>query len=457
MASATAWLIKRFSSFAWRFTFLFTSLLLILISTLLFVLYQLSVGEISRNQQHQLRMTVQQQSLLSRELAPDEFLRQLNVQTQQRANPILAYRSREASLGYLSNIPSHVTRCPQQSTFLVDGGDDDLRVFSGCVARVGQGVMLVAIDNGTLHFLQTRFMHASIVALLLTVFLGLFSGRYISRQLLTRIKGFNQVAGEVQNGDLGARMPMSKRDDEFDLLAQNINRMLNQVEHSFHAVSGVTDAIAHDLRTPLGRLRLMLESSLNAHAKAPVSEQTLQTMLEELDNILTTFSAMLELSRLEHKQANQALERLDMTAIADDVIELIQPLVQCEHQTLTFTNNSRPTSPIQGDKTLVFRAMFNCLENAVKYAGEGAKIELELTPTGFVVHDNGPGIPEAFHDKVFQRLYRMESSRTSAGYGLGLPLIQAIARFHGGQVTLSDNHPGLKVTVVLQDNVLDKK
>lgn len=450
MASATAWLIKRFSSFAWRFTFLFTSLLLILISCLLFVLYQLSVGEISRNQEHQLRLTIQQQNLLSRELSTDEFLRQLTVQTQQRANPILAYRSREQSLGYLSNIPSHVSRCPRQSTFLVDAGEDELRVFSGCVARVGQGVMLVATDNGTLHFLQTRFMHASIVALILTIFLGLFSGRYISRQLLTRIQSFNQIAGKVQQGDLGARMPTSERDDEFDLLAQNINRMLNQVEHSFHAVSGVTDAIAHDLRTPLGRLRLMLESSLIEHSKNPVSEQTLHAMLEELDNILTTFSSMLELSRLEHKQANKALTSLDLEDIANDAVDLIQPLLQAQQQTLSLTPSSFSSSSLKGDKTLVFRALFNTLENAVKYAGESAHIQLELTPTGFIVSDNGPGIPAAYRDKVFQRLYRMESSRTSPGYGLGLPLIQAIARFHGGKVTLTDNHPGLRVEVTFQ-------
>ncbi len=414
------------------------------------MLYQLSVGEISRNQAHQLRLTIQQQNLLSRELSSEEFLRQLTVQTQQRANPILAYQSPEYSLGILSGIPSRVSRCPRQSQFLVETGDDDLRVFSGCVARVGQGIMLVATDNGTLHFLQTRYMHASIVALILTIFLGLFSGRYISRQLLTRIKGFNQIAGQVQQGDLGARMPTSERDDEFDLLAQNINRMLNQVEHSFQAVSGVTDAIAHDLRTPLGRLRLMLERSLIEHATQPVTEQTLHTMLEELDNILTTFSSMLELSRLEHKQANKALVNLDMEDIANDVVDLIQPLLQAQQQTLTLTQASFSSTSLKGDKTLVFRALFNTLENAVKYAGEGAQIRLEVTPTGFIVADNGPGIPEAYRDKVFQRLYRMESSRTSPGYGLGLPLIQAIARFHGGKVTLSDNHPGLRVEVTFQ-------
>jgi signal transduction histidine kinase len=136
-----------------------------------------------------------------------------------------------------------------------------------------------------------------------------------------------------------------------------------------------------------------------------------------------------------------------LNQVAEDVIDLIQPLAQEKQQTLSLIIT--PQSFIQGDKTLIFRAMFNTLENACKYTDIGGTIEFITTPTGFIVKDNGPGIADEFKDKVLQRLFRLESSRTSPGYGLGFPLIKAIAQFHKGKLELQDNQPGLQVHVTL--------
>lgn len=410
------------------------------------MLYQLSIGEISRSKQQQLNLIAQQQQLLAGQLQYSEFLQQLSLQAEQSRDWIIAYQDSEEALGDLSRVPSHLQDCPDLSSFLVSQGDD-LRVYSGCIVTLAQGTLLVAFDEEDLYFLQQRFINASIVSLLLTIILGGFSGRYLSKQLLKRIKGFNQAAAVVQSGNWSARVPSTGRGDEFDILASNINRMLTQLEHSFQAVSGVTDAIAHDLRTPLGRVRLTLESAIEDAAHHPIKAEALEPLLTEVDNIIHTFSSMLELSRLEHKQARSSFEQVNLNVIAEDAIELLQPVAQDRHQTIDL--ETTPTLTLLGDRSLIFRALFNTLENASKYAGDGATIQLSLQPTGFIVRDNGPGIPTEFHDKVFQRLYRLESSRTTQGYGLGLPLIRAIAQFHGGDVTVSNLSPGLQVSVTL--------
>lgn len=446
MALVTGWLTKQRASFVWRFTLLYTALLITLIAVAFFVLYQLSVGEISRSYQQQIQFITQQQRVFNQQMSPSEYLTQFTNQAEQLTNLILAYEDKNATYGRLTSLPKHIASCPAQTTFLVDNSND-LRLYSGCIESLSNGRLLVAFDDENLYFLQTQFLRAGILALLLTLGLGILSGRYLSTQFLSRIKHINDTAKIIQSGDLGARVTVSDRQDEFDLLASYINRMLNQLEDSFHAVSGVTDAIAHDLRTPLGRLRLRLESHLTTLPEHPINESQLQEMLEELDHILTTFSAMLELSRLEHKQAHSHFNLVDINQIAEDVIDLIQPLAQDKQQALSFIA-SRPCY-LQGDKTLIFRAMFNALENACKYTPSGGVIELLTTTTGFIVKDNGPGIPDEFKDQVLQRLFRLESSRTSPGYGLGFPLIKAIAQFHHGKIELKDNHPGLQVQVTL--------
>ncbi|BDX01539.1 two-component sensor histidine kinase [Marinomonas pontica] len=440
------WLKTRRASFVWRFTLLYTALLITLIAVVFFVLYQLSIGEISRSYQQQIQLITQQQRLFNEQMSEEEYLAQFSDQTQQINNIILAYQNAETTYGHLTSIPNNLLACPAQTAFLVDS-ISELRFYIGCIEPLANGRLLIAFDDENLYFLRVQFLRAGVLALLLTLALGILSGRYLSTQLLGRIKGINDTAKVIQSGDLAARIHISHRNDEFDLLASYINRMLNQLEDSFHAVSGVTDSIAHDLRTTLGRLRLRLESHLHSINDTPINEEQLQEMLEDLDHILTTFSAMLELSRLEDKQARSQFRHVDLNQVAEDVIDLIQPLAQEKQQTLSLIIT--PQSFIQGDKTLIFRAMFNTLENACKYTDIGGTIEFITTPTGFIVKDNGPGIADEFKDKVLQRLFRLESSRTSPGYGLGFPLIKAIAQFHKGKLELQDNQPGLQVHVTL--------
>ncbi len=445
LAWLTEWRSKNHqTSSIWRLTRLYTGLLMLVAGISLWVLYQLSVGQLSRSQSHQLSQLVQQQKLLAAELTPQDFISQLRLQAEQSRQFILVYSDVNATYGRLASIPKRAKTCPQLTRFPIYNYNE-IRLYSGCVTRLNDGHLLVATDDEALFDLRELFIQASMVALVLALALGLITGWFFSAQVLRRVNSFNHIAQQVEAGELSARVPTSQRNDEFDHMAKHINKMLVQVEHSFHAIAGVTDAIAHDLRTPLSRLRLRLEQALLDIEHQHVSDERLSEMLAELDQILITFTAMLELTRLEQHQQKSSFKTVELASVAEDAIELIQPFCHERQQRLQLTTLQPCT--INGDATLLFRAIYNLLENASKYAGKQASIELIVTQGGFTLSDTGPGIPEAETDKVFQRLYRLESSRNSPGYGLGLPLVRAIIRIHGGEIKLENNQPGLRVVV----------
>ncbi|WP_432455167.1 sensor histidine kinase [Agarivorans sp. QJM3NY_29] len=438
------------ASSIWRLTGIYTGLLMLVVGILLWVLYQLSVGQLSRSQAQQISQLLQQQTLLAKELQPADFIRQFELQAEQAGQFVLVFISPERSYGRLQSIPSQISACPTLSRFPVYSYNE-IRLFSGCVELLNTGRLLVATDDEALVEMRERFIHASMIALALALALGLLTGWWFSAQLLRRINRINQVALAVEQGQLDARVPLSRHHDEFDHLAKHMNKMLAQLEYSFQAIAGVTDAIAHDLRTPLGRLRLALEQSLIDVEHQRLSSTQVSAMLAELDGILVTFSAMLELTRLEQHQQQAQFSAVDLVQIAEDAIELLLPVSQQQDQHLCLFN-ARAAKPLQGDPSLLFRAIYNLLENASKYAGPQTQISFEFSGDGFIVSDNGPGIPEMESEKVFQRLYRLESSRHSPGYGLGLPLVRAIVALHGGEIKLSDNQPGLRVSVSFSQN-----
>ncbi|WP_246615027.1 sensor histidine kinase [Agarivorans litoreus] len=438
------WRLTRTSSI-WRLTRMYTALLMLVVGILLWVLYQLSIGQLSRSQDQQLGLLIQQQSLLAKELNAQDFISQFLLQAEQSRQFVLAFDNGQTTYGRLDAIPKRLAQCPALKRFPVYNYNK-IRLYSGCVQALEGGRLMVASDDEALFDLREHFIQASIVALSLALVLGIVTGWFFSAQVLRRVNSINRIAQQVEAGELSARVALSSRNDEFDHMATHINKMLAQVEHSFDAIAGVTDAIAHDLRTPLGRLRLRLEQALLDSEQQAVSPEQLGSMLQELDGILATFSSMLELTRLEHQQQS-SFSGVELEQIAEDAVELIHPL--CAERQQTVSLHVEQACYLKGDATLLFRAVYNLLENASKYAGEKAQIQLSVKANGFAVSDNGPGIPEAELDKVFQRLYRLESSRNSPGYGLGLPLVRAIVRLHGGEIKLQNQQPGLLVVVKL--------
>ena len=277
--------------------------------------------------------------------------------------------------------------------------------------------------------------------------IGLIGGTVMSRNLLRRVEQVNRTSERVMAGNLSDRIPLRGTNDEFDQLAANLNRMLDQIERLMTAMREVTDDVAHDLRTPLSRLRTRLEGTLVNPSGSASQGEAIRAAIEEADRLLATFNALLRIAELESGARLDQTAPLELSEVARSAAELYEPVVEEKGFTLSMVADE-PAVRISGDWHLLSQALANLLDNALKYAG-GGLIELRVYHENgqaiLEVADQGPGIPEADRQSVLDRFVRLEPSRTTPGNGLGLSLVRAIARRHDGSVTLEDNRPGLRV------------
>ena len=304
--------------------------------------------------------------------------------------------------------------------------------------------LLVGRDIRSVNQLRARLLGSVNIGLAVTLALGILGGFIFSRTVVRRIESITRTCRRIMSGDLTQRVPLSKRNDELGQLSSNINDMLDQIERLMRGMQQVSDNIAHDLRTPLTRLRSRLESLLR-HLKDPAERGTIEDALADAESLLSTFAALLRIARAEAGVQGTFVD-INLHAIAEDVADLYGALA--EEKGLAFVTQLDAGLTARGDPNLVAQALANVVDNAIKYTPEGS-ITLALTTVegrpAFVVADTGPGIPDEFKSKVLERLFRMEQSRTSAGSGLGLSLAAAVARSHNIELKLEDNRPGLRV------------
>lgn len=281
----------------------------------------------------------------------------------------------------------------------------------------------------------------------ITVLLAAGGGAALAVGFLRRIEEINRTTRSIMDGDLSRRVPTRGSGDEMDQLAVNLNAMLDRIQVLMESLKRVSDDVAHDLRTPLSRLRHRLEA---ARATAgsdgePVIEQS----IAELDAILETFSALLRISQVESGALRAAFADVSLGQVVSTVSETYAPVAEDRGQRLEAVVDCAPS--IRGDRELLTQMVANLIENPIRHCPPGAGITVALGQEAgapvLCVADTGPGIPASEREKVFRRLYRLEASRTTPGSGLGLALVKAVADLHGASVELSDNHPGLRVTV----------
>ena len=268
---------------------------------------------------------------------------------------------------------------------------------------------------------------------------------WLRRSVATRIESINRTARRIMAGELSERIESRGSGDEFDELVANLNAMLARIEMLMEDVRRVSDNVAHDLRTPLGRLRTRLEQLRDASgdsASAPLA----QDALNEADQMLATFNALLRIARIETRQRRHAFERVDLATVGADVADLYAPVA--ESRGITFRHSGIP-APVEGDADLLFQSLANLLDNAMKYTPEGGVVTLHVTSDAgavtVVVVDSGPGVPPEEREAVLRRFYRLEPARSTPGSGLGLSLVAAVAQLHEAELTLDDNAPGLVV------------
>jgi signal transduction histidine kinase len=287
------------------------------------------------------------------------------------------------------------------------------------------------------------------------ILFSLVAGGITARRVLKRIDTIQQTSTKIMSGNLSERVPVTKRNDEFDALATNLNAMLDRIEKLLQGLKEVTDNVAHDLKTPLTRLRNQAEAALRDTASVETREKALETVIAESDRLIQTFNALLMIARVEAGAPSGALSEINVSEIVADLAELYGPLAEDEGTTVE--TEIEPAVSLKANRELVGQAMVNLLENAVKYAkpesGTGGRISVELRRqaglVSIIVADNGPGIPEADRQRVLERFVRLEKSRSEPGSGLGLSLVNAVARLHGGTLRIEDNAPGVRAVLEL--------
>ena len=308
--------------------------------------------------------------------------------------------------------------------------------------------LLVGRDIETLKLAKARIIRSLAWALVLTLILGVVGGLIISRRMLNRLDQMNQTSQQIMDGDFAQRIPLSGHDDEFDQLARNLNRMLDQIQMLLEDVRRVSDNIAHDMKTPLARLRGRLETLASSDTNDKFASDELNQALKESDQLLTIFNAVLRIARIESGSPNHPTQRVDLMALMNDLAELYEPLAA--QKSLDITTYSTQHAVIYVDRDIVFQAFSNLMDNAIKYSPRHTCIEVSVgtDPTPyFQISDKGPGIPETEHEQVFQRFYRLDQSRSTSGNGLGLSLVRAVANRYGANISLTNHQPGLTVRI----------
>jgi signal transduction histidine kinase len=311
-------------------------------------------------------------------------------------------------------------------------------------------VLFVGHDALVLSGLRAIIVNALVLSGGLILVLGLAAAAALSLRPLQRIDELRNASRAALKGELGVRLPVSRRRDEIDMLAGVANAMMDEAERLLWEVKSVGDNVAHDLRTPLNRLRALLyrvhqETRLQGHEREMIDQA-----LAETDEMLTRFRALQRIGEIERRDRQAFFEPVRLQSVLEHVIELHEPLA--EDRGVTLTADIAPAAPeVSADPTLLFEAVSNLVDNALKFTPRGGKVTVRLTVREegprIEVTDNGPGVPEAERDAVLQRFYRAARTRNEPGSGLGLSIVTAIARLHHFTLVLEDARPGLRVAL----------
>ena len=318
----------------------------------------------------------------------------------------------------------------------------------------GGSYLFVAVSNAELGEMQAVIARGFLAGLAATIAFAVLSGLATSAGLLRRIEEISRTSREIMAGDLHRRIALRGSDDGFDHLAMSLNAMLDRIQQLMSGLQQISNDIAHDLRTPLSRMRQRLELALRREHTVGGLRAAMESSIEDSDAILRTFAALLRVAQIESGTRRAGFETVALSSLLDDLAEAYGPVAEERNQRLDLA--IAPGLRVRGDRELLAQAISNLIENAINHSPPGARLHLSGEPGGegwcepqadgarVVVCDTGPGIPEAFRTKVLQRFYRLESSRSKPGQGLGLSLVQAITDLHGARLTLADNAPGLR-------------
>jgi signal transduction histidine kinase len=311
--------------------------------------------------------------------------------------------------------------------------------------------LLVGRDLSDITRLENVIWRAFGWSMVLVIALGVLAGFIVTKRVLSRIDSMTETTRAIMEGDLAGRLALTGSNDEFDRLAENLNTMLDRIGDLMEGIRQVSNNIAHDLRTPLTRLRNNAEEALRVGRTVEDGRNALVDVIAEADGLIKIFNALLMIARAEAGQLRDGMTNLNASEIVSEIVELYEPVA--EDQGLTIKTAIAAPLPLYGSRELIGQAVANLIDNALKYGAGSTEIRVRASRNDvnivIEIADRGKGIPEGDRARVTERFVRLETSRSQPGSGLGLSLVAAIARLHRGSLELADNHPGLIARLIL--------
>ena len=351
--------------------------------------------------------------------------------------------------GNVSAWPSTVPLVPGNYHLQLDVPKEGKQSALVHVAFVGNYILLVGRSNTLFSSLETHFWYGLTAAIAVLSIAGLMVGLITRRALMSRVNSIRQTVSAIIHGDLKHRLPTQLNDDELNTLSRTINGMLEQIEQLVHGVRNVSNSIAHDLRTPLAELRSRLEELALIRPPAEETFTGIDGAVADVDRVIRIFDALLRLAEIDSGMRRSGFVALDLTDIASNAVEFYAPAAELKNISLSYRADRALT--VSGDPILLAQALGNLIDNALKYAPVNGRIEVAVIERSgravISVSDNGPGIADPEKAKAVERFYRGDASRGTPGVGLGLSLVQAVAKLHGSALELSDANPGLTASI----------
>jgi signal transduction histidine kinase len=358
--------------------------------------------------------------------------------------------------GNVAAWPQGIPAQPGSYTIPIALGGRRTMVAVVLTALPGGYHLLVGRDVARFAPIEQRFWFGLAAAVAVLVVGGLLGTILIRRALLARIHSIQQTVAAIMRGDLSHRLEIRSGGDELDTLAQTINRLLEQIEQLVHGIANVSNSIAHDLRTPLAELRSRLEELSLTRPPPEEAFAEIEAAVADVDGVMRIFNALLRLAEIDAGLRRSNFVQADVAELVAKAVEFYLPAAELKELTLSF-HDPGPVSA-RCDPVLLAQAINNLIDNSLKFVTAGGHIDIEVTrpaddSIAVVVADDGPGIPDADRSKAAQRFFRGDASRGTPGVGLGLSLVQAIAKLHGGSLELSDNDPGLRARMIIERGV----
>ncbi len=411
------------------------------------IAYRLISGETVRVQQDRIGSILSILETQARFDGPDRLLTTVTALTEARVRsaPLIEVRDSTGTIVAGSVLPLDPALGWSRLRY-APGGEDEKHEYLTYRGMIGPYAIMIAVDDTEVIDLNRSILWALAWSSLAAIIVAIIGGQYVGRRVRERQQVFEATLDRVGQGDLSARVPLSVADDDVDQLSRGVNQALDRLSHVVEGMRQVSNDIAHDLRTPLGRLKMTILEAQDKADRGEVAQAELAQAIDTCDAISHTFAALLRIAQIEGGARRERFAPVDLGGLLTDIGDIYAGVAEDAGQSLTVT---APQATIPGDRDLLAQALVNLIENAIHHCPAGTRITGTVEKVGnrvdLTIQDTGPGVPEAERDKVILRLYRLEKSRTTPGSGLGLSLVKAIADLHDATLTLEDAAPGLRV------------